>query len=214
METESKQLPILLKALGKVTVETLPEIIELVPGYGPLFSKILSKTLGLVGGYEDERSESDFDEQINLLKKSIQENKITDNDFRIIVQKEMMDYLKKNEQRMSVYMFGIALFPFSFESINEDDISAIDDVLTIDDLRYESEKIQEYVEKIQGFCFEYNGDGPLYKDDDYYVTSDSLTINFYTEYEHFKRSDSEILDFIDNLNSFLERPLFGEYIIF
>jgi len=214
METKSKQLPILLKALGKVTVETLPGIIELVPGYGPLFSMILSKTLGLVGIYEDEKSESDFDEQINLLKKSIQENKITDNDFKIIVQKEMMDYLKKNEQRMSVYMFGIILFPFSFESIKKDDISEIDDVLTIDDLRYESERIQEYVEKIQEFCLEYNGGGPLYKDDDYYVTSDSLTINFYTENEHFKRSDSEILDFIDNLNSFLERPLFGEYIIF
>lgn len=213
MQNQMKQLAYLLKAIGTVTVESLPELVELVPVYGPLLSKILEKVLAATGEYTDEKAGADIQEQINLLNEAIQQNTITETTVREEMQREIEKYLKDTQQRLPAYMFGIVLYPFLGYRIDKKNIKAIDGLLS-QKFQYNSKEQQEYADDIHKFCYDYNGGTLFRRDDDYYISSEALTINFCTEVGLYRRDDEKIIDFIENLNGFLDEDVFMEYIVF
>lgn len=212
MEEKNQQLSYLLKSLGKITVKALPDIVQMVPMYGPILSKALEKVLDLAGDYEDSKTNGDIQEQIILLKNAINGNKITEEKINSIIKKEIVDYIKVNEQRTPVYMFGVIIYPNEDCSIEQENMEEIDNVLS-QEWVYDNIERQEYLEKIKEFCMYYNADDWFRKDDNYYLSSEYLIINFFDMFK-YRRDDEEIINFILNMNDLLGQELFWEYTIF
>ncbi|MGN0594745.1 MAG: hypothetical protein ACI4I6_06265 [Hominimerdicola sp.] len=197
---QKNELSYLLKSIKKVTIESLPNIIEMVPGYGSLMSKILSKILSVKGGYDDKKSEDNIQEQLNLLNEAIQNRIITEEYLSNEIQKEITNYLKATEKRLPVYMSGIIIYAYDDYNIDEEEIKDI----FLYEYDSDDEKYQNSIDTIHNF-YDYM--------DTFYTNSNCLIMNFMDSYTHI-RNDDEILDFIEALNYVLQDTFFVEYTVF
>lgn len=66
---KSNDVRSLFNTLRTVTIESLPEIVELTPVYGPLLSKALEKILEINGIYIEEKEKMQIQEQVNALQR-------------------------------------------------------------------------------------------------------------------------------------------------
>lgn len=203
---QQQQLNYLLKSVGKISLNSLTNIIGMVPIYGSMFSTILDNVLNLAGEYQTQKENADIQEQIEMVKKVVNENKITEDEVSTIIKKEILDFMKKNEKHSPVYMYGVILYPFeAYGTLDQDVQDEIDIIL--------SEEEDSKDPNIQEFLDTYNGGDLLIKDNDYFLSSECLVINFYEGFK-YKREDSKIIDFIYNLNELIGCKVWEEYTIF
>lgn len=205
------QLSYLMKAMGTATVESLPELVALVPSCGPLLSMILSKFLSVTTEYGEEKKYADIQEQIETIAQLIKDKEITPEYFREAIQKEIKDNLKKSSPRLSAYMSGIILYPYQEDAFKPEDKALLDEVFS-NNSTYDDYDM-DCVEHIHNFCLNYNA-GIMMKGEDYHIDKDCLIVVFSTDLESPIRDDMEVLFFIQSINQLLGKKLFIEYSIF
>lgn len=198
------QLLKLLRALKTVSVESLPDLVQMVPIYGPILSKALSVVISTSTACQEETEKTDIQAQIDQLRQLMEERKITDDTIRSMIQKEVMQELEKNEKRSRVYAFGLVLYPIqNISKQNEEDISEILNYEAV----WEDEQVQAYADDVEEFMGKYAPDRR------FSICPECLSIDFFTEYEPVIIRHEEVLVFIEQLNALLEQPFFVEYTI-
>lgn len=207
----------LLKVLGTVTIESLPEIVELTPVYGPLLSKALEKILEINGIYVEQKEGIQIQEQIKALKEGLKQEKITNdefrNEFKNEIRKEIGNYLKKEEYCIPAYMSGIVVYVDEAYYLDEVEIDDLQKTFS-GEVEWEDEEIENHAESIREFLVEYLGNGDYNKDDDYYIIQDCVIVNFFTDWGKPERNDQIICQFIYDLNAVMQSEAFVSYTVF
>lgn len=206
---KKKQLSLaLIKNIGDVSLDALPEILMIVPIYGPILSKVLEKVLKMYG----EKKEANIQKEMDSLNNRIKEETIKEEEVNDLVIKIAEDYIKENTQHTSIYMFGIMIYTLDDSRMDEEDAENIDYLFSEKGTIEETDD-EENVIEIKSFLYEYTKREYLSKNDDYYLTPKSLIINF-DDTIKYRRNEQEIINFIANLNDLLNGEVFWEYTIF
>lgn len=206
----------LFKVIGKVTIESLPELVELTPVYGPLLSKVLEKVLAINGVYLENKNEIQIQEQINALKQIAMQEKLSNEEFKKEfeneIQKELGNYLKKEELCIPAYMCGIIVYVYEDYSLIDEEQETLEYIFDSSNEDICEEDFETY-ERIRNFMREYCTEY-YQKDIDYYITKNCIIINFFTDWGKPKKNDEDICQFIYDLNSLMEGKPFTSYMIF
>ncbi len=208
---KSNDVRSLFNTLRTVTIESLPEIVELTPVYGPLLSKALEKILEINGIYIEEKEKMQIQEQVNALQLGLEQEKITNDEFRSEfkkeIQKEIGNYLKEEEYCIPAYMSGIVVYVNDGCFLDEGEIDDLKNAFS-GEIEGCEEDVEAHAKSLRDFLIEYLGD------DDYYITQDCIIINFFTDFGKPVRNDKRICEFIYNLNAVLHNEMFASYTIF
>lgn len=168
---KSNDVRSLFNTLRTVTIESLPEIVELTPVYGPLLSKALEKILEINGIYIEEKEKMQIQEQVNALQLGLEQEKITNDEFRSEfkkeIQKEIGNYLKEEEYCIPAYMSGIVVYVNDGCFLDEGEIDDLKNAFS-GEIEGCEEDVEAHAKSLRDFLIEYLGD------DDYYITQDCI----------------------------------------
>lgn len=200
-----------MKLIGKVTVDTLPDILSLIPVVGIPIGTGAKILIGGVNENQDINENVEINNQIEELRNAINQKKISEKDIIESIQSQIMNQVNQEDEKKTVYMFGIILHTFNGEVIVNDIKEQLRELFSKEYVY--KDKYKQLSEDIWEFVSEYFAE-PIYEGDDFYFLEDKMVMNFFTDYDNYIRNEQEVVAFIVNLNEFLNQKLFFEYSIF
>ena len=213
MKNQNEQIRKAMKLIGKVTLDTLPDILNLIPVVGIPMGAGAKILIGGVGENQEINEANRIDQQINELKDAIDKKLISENQIVTSIQTQVMNLFRDENEKRQAYMFGVSLYSLNNEDISEEIKKELRDVFS-GEFEYEN-KYKDLAESISEFIGEYcGGSGSISEGEEYYFLDDALVINFWTDYENYIRNDQDILEFISSLNEFVNDVVFFDYAIF
>lgn len=213
MKNQNEQIRKAMKLIGKVTLDTLPDILNLIPVVGIPIGAGAKILIGGVGENQEINEANRIDQQIKELKDAIDKNSISENQIVTSIQTQVMNLFRDENEKRQAYMFGISLYSLNSEDISEEIKKKLRDVFS-GEFEYKN-KYKDLADSISEFIDEYcGGSGSISEGEEYYFLDDALVINFWTDYDNYIRNDKDILDFISNLNEFVNNVVFFDYAIF
>jgi len=213
MKNQNEQIRKAMKVIGKVTLDTLPDILNLIPVIGIPLGTGAKILIGGVGENQEINQVNRIDQQIRELYEAINKNLISENQIITTIKSQVLNLIRDENEKKQVYMFGISLYSFNNEEISEGIKVELREVFS-GEYEYKG-KYKDLAERISDFISAYLvGNGSMNEGDEYYFLDDALIINFWTDYDYYIRNDQDILDFIYALNEIISEVTFFEYVVF
>ncbi len=166
----------------------------------------------MIGGVNENQEINEtveINNQFEELKDAINQKLISAKEIIEIIQTQVLSQVYQKDEKKPVYMFGIIIYSFSGEIIDEDIKEELRKVFSGEYI-YE-DNFKKLSENIMGFVSEYFGVS-INERDEYYFLNDKLIMNFGTD--KYIRNEQDVLTFIVNINEFLDQDIFLEYTIF
>lgn len=209
MNNKSERISKAMKLIGKVTVDTLPDVLSLISVIGIPIGTGAKILIGGVNENQEINETVEINNQFEELKDAINQKLISAKEIIEIIQTQVISQVYQKDEKKPVYMFGIIIYSFSGEIIDEDIKEELRKVFSGEYI-YE-DNFKKLSENIMGFVSEYFGVS-INERDEYYFLNDKLIMNFGTD--KYIRNEQDVLTFIVNINEFLDQDIFLEYTIF